>query len=544
MKSWIGTALTRTLPARNNNRRYSWEWRRLQSMLILSLAVTISTSALAAQAITSQGAAPFRIEEATVRSIHTAMLGGQLTCRGLIAGYLARIAAYDHSGPNLNSIQNVNPLAMREAATLDATFHETGKLSGPLHCIPVMLKDEVEIVGMPTTYGSLIFKNYIPTRNATIVARLEGAGAIILAKTNLGEFAAGGSGSAFGDCHNAYNPRYYASGSSCGTGVAIAANLGAVGIGEDTVGSIRGPASHGSLVGIRPTTPLVSRYGMMPQAPTRDTLGPITRTVTDAAILLDAIAGYDPADPITAESVGKIPPTYTAFLDLNGLRGMRFGVIRAPLYSNPDTSTPDYKEVQDSITRVVAEMRARGATVIDPIAIPGLVEMINASASEYETQDATNDYLAQLTSPPVHTYKEIADSPLVIPSRHKQLVAGVGLSSNDPALAVALKARIALRTAVLKIMADSQLDGLIYPPFDHTPAKLPRSTGGSNRVMATFLGWPAIDLPAGFDSEGLPLGVEILARPYSEGLLIKAGFDYEQSTMHRHSSATAPPLPR
>ena len=221
-----------------------------------------------------------------------------------------------------------------------------------------MLKDEVEMIGMPTTYGSAIFKTYMPTRDATIVTKLEAAGAIILAKTNLGEFAAGGSGSAFGDCHNAYNPLYYASGSSCGTGVAIAANLGAIGIGEDTVGSLRGPASHGSLVGIRPTTPLVSRYGMMPQAPTRDTLGPITRTVTDAAIVLDAIAGYDPADPITADCVGKIPSTYTAFLDHNGLKGMRFGVLRSPLYSNPNTSTPDYKEVQDSVTQVVAEIRA------------------------------------------------------------------------------------------------------------------------------------------------------------------------------------------
>jgi Asp-tRNA(Asn)/Glu-tRNA(Gln) amidotransferase A subunit family amidase len=283
---------------------------------------------------------------------------------------------------------------------------------------------------------------------------------------------------------------------------------------------------------------------MMPQAPSRDTLGPITRTVADAAILLDAIAGYDPADPVTADNVGKIPPTYTAFLDRNGLKGMRFGVLRAPLYSKPDTSTPDYKEVQDSVTQAVAVLRARGAAVIDPIDIPGLVDMINASNSEYETEDATNDYLAQLTNPPVHTYKEIADSPLVLASRHKGIAAGVGLSSNDPKFAVALKARIALRTALLKVMADHQLDGLIYPPFDHTPPKLPRTTAGSNRIMAAFLGWPAIELPAGFDSEGLPLGVEILGRPYSEGLLVKAGFDYEQSTMHRRPPAAAPPLPR
>jgi amidase len=509
-----------------------------QALLILCVAVNAGTSVRAAADV------PFPIEEATVRSIHTAMLGGHLTCRQLVSGYLARIAAYDHNGPGFNSIQTVNPLAMQEAAGLDARFQETGRLSGPLHCIPVMLKDQVEKTGMPTTYGSLIFKTYMPARNATVVLKLEAAGAIILAKTNLGEFAAGGSGSAFGDCHNAYNPLYYASGSSCGTGVAIAANLGAVGIGEDTVGSLRGPAAHGSLVGIRPTMGLVSRFAVLPQAPTRDTLGPITRTVADAAILLDALAGYDPADPVTAESVGKIPPTYTAFLDPNGLRGMRFGVIRTPLYSKANTSTPDYREVQDSVTRVIAEMRARGAAVIDPIEIPHIVDMIDASNSEYETEDATNEYLAQLTNPPVHTFKEIAESPLVIASRHKQLAAGVGRSSNDPALAAALKARIALRITVLKVMADHQLDGLIYPPFDHTPPKLPGSTAGSNRVMATFLGWPAIELPAGFDAEGLPLGIEMLGRPWSEGLLIKAGYDFEQATMHRHSPNTAPPLPR
>ena len=346
------------------------------------------------------------------------MLSGTLSCTALVSGYLARIAAYDHAGPNLNSIQTVNPLAMQEAAALDAKFQETHQLSGPLHCIPVMLKDEVEMIGMPTTYGSAIFKTYMPTRDATIVTKLEAAGAIILGKTNLGEFAAGGSGSAFGDCHNAYNPLYYASGSSCGSGVAIAANLGAVGIGEDTAGSLRGPASHGSLVGIRPTVPLVSTYGMMPQAPSRDTLGPLTRTVRDAAIVLDVIAGYDPNDPVTADSVGKIPPTYTAFLDPNGLKGMRFGVLRQSTYSNPDTSTPDYQEAWGVVTQAVADLRARGADVIDPITIPNIVDLVNASNSEYETQDATNDYLAQLTNPPVHTYKEIADSPLVIAARH------------------------------------------------------------------------------------------------------------------------------
>src|SRR3984957_6452351 len=265
---------------------------------------------------------PFHLVGATIDGIHAAMASGQLTCTRLVQAYLDRIATYDQAGPKLNAIQNINPNAMALAAKLDAAMRTSGPV-GPLHCIPVLVKDEVDTSFMPTTYGSALFKTFVPARNATIVDRLQAAGAIILAKTNMGEFAQAYSGSAFGDCHNAYDPRRSPSGSSCGTAIGIAANFAAAGIGEDTGGSIRGPAAHGSLVGLRPTLPLVSRAGMMPFAPTRDTLGPITRTVRDTAIVLDVIAGYDPDDPITAWSYGQQPATYTRFLDANGLAGMR-----------------------------------------------------------------------------------------------------------------------------------------------------------------------------------------------------------------------------
>jgi amidase len=301
------------------------------------------------------------VVEATIAGIHAAMRSGALTCTQLVQSYLDRIAAYDQAGPNLNAVQNVNPRALHEAADLDAKFKASSQMA-PLHGIPVLLKDQVETDFMPTTYGSAMFKTFVPKRNGTVVDRLRQAGAIILAKTNLGEFAAGASGSAFGDCRNAYNPAYYPSGSSCGTGVGVAANFGTVGIGEDTAGSIRGPASHGSAVGLRPTFGLVSRFGVMPQGPSRDTVGPITRTVRDAAIVLEAIAGYDPKDPVTAASYRHIPGSYTAFLQPNGLSGMRLAVIRQPMDKNTDLDAPNVVEVRAMVDRAVSDLRVRPKT--------------------------------------------------------------------------------------------------------------------------------------------------------------------------------------
>lgn len=492
----------------------------------------------------AQSASRFELLEATVDGIHAAMRSGQLTCTQLVQSYLDRIAAYDQAGPRLNAVQNVHPRALQQAADLDAKFKATGRLTS-LHCIPVMLKDQVETDFMPTTYGSAMFKTFVPMRNATVVERLQDAGALILAKTNLGEFAAGGAGSAFGECHNAYNPAYHASGSSCGTGVAVAANFGAVGIGEDTAGSARGPASHGSLVGLRPTTPLVSRFGVMPQGPSRDTLGPITRTVKDAAIVLDVIAGYDPKDPVTAATYGRTPASYTAFLQPNGLRGMRLGVIRAPMARETDTSAPDYKEVRSMVDRAVADLRSRGAEVVDALDIPDLMNLLERSgtpSSTYETEFYTNEYLAQHPNASVRTYKEIVESPLLVESRRKSMVGDLGHRPTDPAFLQQLQAREVLRTQILKVMADHRLDAVIYATFDHAPTRLPRAAPGSNRLMSTFTGFPALTVPGGFASDGLPLGLEFMGRPFDEGVLFKAAYDFEQSTRHRRPPSTTPAL--
>jgi amidase len=495
----------------------------------------------------SQPANNFDVVEATIDGIQAAMRSGGLTCTQLVQSYLDRIAAYDQVGPKLNAVQNVNPRALQQAADLDAKFKASGEMA-PLHCIPVLVKDQIETDFMPTTYGSAMFKTFTPKRNATVVERLQRAGAIILAKTNMGEFAAGGSGSAFGDCHNAYDPAYFASGSSCGTGIGVAASLGAVGIGEDTGGSVRGPASHGSLVGLRPTTPLVSRFGMMPAAPSRDTIGPIARTVKDAALVLEAIAGYDPNDPVTAASYRQTPQSYTAFLQPDGLRGMRFGVIRQPMDKDTDTKAADYKEVRAMIDRAVGALRTRGAEVIDPIEIPNLLRLLEESGltrtNIYETEQAIDGYLAQHPDAPVRTFKAIVESPLLIEARRQALIYAVGHLPNEPAFLLQRQTQEALRTQVLKVMADDRLDALVYATYDHAPTRLPRATPGTNRQLAPVLGFPALALPGGFSTDGLPLGFEFLGMPFAEGTLFKAAYDFEQSAKIRRPPAVTPALPK
>ncbi len=497
------------------------------------------------EAAHAQAGSRFHLLEATIDGIHAELRSGRLSCVQLVQAYLNRIAAYDQTGPTLNAVQNVNRDALKQAAQLDTQRKVSGDGIGPLHCIPILVKDQIDTSFMPTTYGSALFKTFVPERNATIVDRLHAAGAIILAKTNMGEFAFAYSGSAFGDCHNAYEPSRSPSGSSCGTGAGIAANFAAVGIGEDTGGSVRGPAAHNNLVGLRPTLPLVSRAGMFPVTPTRDTVGPITRTVRDAAILLDVIAGYDPKDPITAWSFGQVPKTYTSFLVPNGLKGMRLGVIRVPTDNSTDTSTPDYKETQAAMTRAVADMRARGAEVIDPIEIPNLKELVvKAGGGEtHEPEAAINEFLARHPNSPVRTFRELADSPVVNARRREGLKKGVGHTTKELGHLEETLARDELRTAVLRVMADNRLDALFHATYDHAPSIVPKSTPGTNRRLAASLSFPAISVPGGFFADGLPIGVEFLARPFAEGTLFKAAFDYEQATKHRRPPATVPPLP-
>ena len=494
----------------------------------------------------------FHLLETTIDEIHTAFQTKRITCRELVHLYLNRIEVYDQAGPHLNAIQTVNPRALQEAERLDAAYTSSGPV-GPLHCIPVLLKDQVETSDMPTTYGSVIFKGFVPRRDATITTKMKKAGAIILGKTNMGEFAAGYVGSAFGIARNAYNPARSPSGSSSGTGAGIAANFAAVGIGEDTGGSVRGPAAVNSLVGLRPTVPLVSRFGMMPATPSQDTLGPIARTVKDAALLLDVIAGYDPNDPVTAYAVGQVPPTYTAFLDKDGLKGARLGVVREPFDSKTDTASDDYKKVKAVLDRGLADLRRLGAEVIDPVTIPEVRDRVKRAFDDnlFETEQAVDGYLAQHPNAPAKTLREILLTGKVVPSRATRLINNVGRTTDEAGYLKVLLLREETRQIVLQRMADNRLDALVYATFDYPPAVIrsdiltnPSFTDvadpGNNRRLAPILGFPALSVPAGFTADGLPVGIEFLGRPFSEPALFKVGYAYEQGTHNRKPPAATP----
>ena len=493
----------------------------------------------------------FELAEATIAGAHSAMEAGSITCRSLVQGYLDRIEAYDQAGPRLNAIQHINSRALEEADSLDAALRSDGMV-GPLHCVPVLLKDQVETSDMPTTYGSALFQGFIPSRDATIVTSMKNAGAIILAKTNMGEFASRYVGSAFGVIRNAYAPDRNPSGSSGGTAAGIAASFGMVGIGEDTGGSVRGPAAVHNLVGLRPTLQLVSRHGMMPANPSQDTMGPITRTVTDAAVLLDAIAGYDPEDPITAYSVGRVPETYTASLETDRLRGARIGVVREPMDSRADPSSDDYRKVKAVIDRAIQELESLGADVVDPLVIPEL-GIVREIGNSFETERAMNDYLAEHANAPVTTLREILLSGVVTPWRARGMMTSVGKSTDDAGYLLVIQKREKLRQSVLKVMADHGLDAIVYATFDHQPTLIAQDVEtnpspaddygwGDNRGLSPAIGFPALTVPAGFTTDELPVGLEFLGRPFTEEMLLGFGYAYEQATRHRRPPPTTPPL--
>jgi Asp-tRNA(Asn)/Glu-tRNA(Gln) amidotransferase A subunit family amidase len=502
----------------------------------------------------------FDVTETTIDSVHKAFASHKLTCGELVQAYIDRINAYDKPADGklaTNAIQTVNATALTRAAELDAAYAKSSRLTGPLHCIPVLVKDQVETADMPTTYGSAIFKDFQSGRDATIIAKLRAAGAVILAKTNMGEFASGYSGSAFGVCRNPYDLTRSPSSSSCGTGAGIAANYGAVGIAEDTGGSVRGPAGANNLVGLRPTTPLISRYGMMPATPTRDTLGPLTRTVKDAAIVTSVIAGYDPNDPLTAYSVGRMPADgkYEDHLSKDALKGKRIGVIRETMASDTDPTTPDYARVRAVVDKAYADLSTLGATVIDPIVVPDLKTLMSA-ATDYrgETEEAVNAYLKQLPHAPVSSFAQIANSPLVAPTRRAGLRSALGRTTNDLAYLKEMQAREKLRQTMLKVMADNHLDAVVYPVAYHEPPVIPddiltnpdATNGvltGTNRYLSPMIGFPALAVPAGFTSTNLPVGIDLLGRPFTEEMLVQIGYAYEQGTKHRKPPSTAPPLP-
>ena len=490
---------------------------------------------------------PFELDEATVADLQQRMSSGADSARSIAEKYIARIDVLDKKGPQLRAILEINPDALAIAEGLDAE-RKAGRVRGPLHGIPVLIKDNIGTADrMNTAAGSLALVGAIPASDAFVAKRLRDAGAVILGKTNLSEWAnfrsshssSGWSGRA-GQCRNPYALDRSASGSSSGSGAAAAASLCALTVGSETDGSIVSPSNNCGLVGVKPTLGLVSRTGIIPIAHSQDTAGPMTRTVTDAAILLTALAAFDPADPATKGLEGKAPTDYTKFLDPKGLEGMRIGVPRKKLFGQ---STAADRLVEAAI----AGMKRLGAVIVDPADITTLGETDDSELEVllYEFKADLNVYLASLGGRT--RYKTLKDlirfneenrareMPYFGQEIFEKAEAKGPLTDKDYLDALEKDLRLTRKEGIDKTMDENKLDALVAPTSG--PATLidlvngDYGPGGSSSFPA-IAGYPDITLPCG-DDFGLPVGISIFGRAWSEPTLLKIAFAYEQATKHR-----------
>ncbi len=486
----------------------------------------------------------FAVEEATIDEIHSAYREGRATALGVTQAHLDRIAAFDRKGPALGAVIVTNPQALADAAALDAHFKKTGAMVGPLHGIPVLVKDNYDVAGLQTTAGSSALIGWVPSRDSTVVRALRDAGAVIVAKTTMSEWARGGLDNINsvlpGFARNPYNTAYATGGSSGGTGAGLAASFGVVGLGSDTWGSIRNPASNNALVGLRPSWALVSRAGMVGLYDARDTAGPMARTVADLAALLDVIAGVDKDDPATAEAAGKIPPTYKAFLNKAGARGKRLGVLRQAF--PPNASDP---HVVGLLERAIEDLCSGGAEIVDPFIVPEFDAFPAQAHPASEVRAAFERYLKSTGAGFPKTLAEVVAAEKFHPLHEVGLRATVAAPPprEDPILRKLEADEVRMRQAYLAAMDRDRIDALILPVAAFPP-KLngDRNTTptGATTWIASGLHWPAAVVPMGYTYEDLPSGLQIIGRPWTEPLLIEIAYVYEQSTRHRRSPASTP----
>jgi Asp-tRNA(Asn)/Glu-tRNA(Gln) amidotransferase A subunit family amidase len=484
----------------------------------------------------NQAETEFELIETTISEIHDGLKSGACTCESLLKSYLDRISTYDQSS-GLNSIIITNPDALDLARAMDREYKSTGKLR-PMHCIPVIVKDNYLTRGLQTTAGSVALKGFEPLEDAYQVRELKKAGAIVLAKSNMAEWAFSPRvtiSSIAGETRNPYNPDYVPAGSSGGTAASVAANLGAVGLGTDTGNSIRGPSSHNALVGFRSTLGLTSRHGIAPLYLRNDVGGPMTRTVEDATRILEIIAGYDPADPVTIHAKGKIPEDYQQFLDIDGLKGARIGVLR--LLSERDCD----QDIKGLFEQAITDMEDQGAVIIDPIDIP-LFDSLRQNLWCSMFQHDINQFLRSLGNDvPVRDIREVADSGLYADYIDKRLSYHMehtgGPEERDPPCLDPYSdpRRIAFRKVIEDALDRYNVGAIIYPTWNHPPAKIGNMEGykGDNsQIIAPHTGQPAFTVPMGFVGD-LPAGIQFVGRMFDEPTLIKYTYAYEQATMHR-----------
>jgi amidase len=499
---------------------------------------------------TPMAQANFHIVEATIDDIHAGYKSGQLTCRQVVQMYLDRIEAFDKKGPNINALITVNADALKEADRLDASSKTFG-LTGPLHGIPVIVKDQADVKGMPTTLGSVLFKDYFPDRDSFIVGKLRNAGAVILGKATLGELGGGDThGSLFGSTRNPYDTAHTVGGSPGGSAASVSANFSTVAVGQEGLASIRRPATWTGITGMRPSAGLVSRsgvYGCWPEV--FGSLGPMARTVKDLATLLDVMAGYDPEDPITARGVGHIPDTFTKFLDKDGLKGKRLGILRESIGLNSEPDSEDYQKIQEVFDNAVAELKGSGAEVIDPIVIPQIKELLaKRSGGPGETDESFKNYYGRSANAPFKTPEDVIASPdfAKVVKRSQDRFK----RTPDPTKHYeSLRAQDELMTNFLKVMADHQLDAIVHKAVEHQPTLIkdgitpPFVDQKGAPHLNTFLVYvPTIVVPAGFTRDHLPAGVCFIGRPYDDRNIITFAYAYEQATHHRKPPASTPAL--
>jgi amidase len=500
--------------------------------------------------------APFELEEATVADLQAGMASGKFTARSITQAYLDRIAALDRQGPNLRHVIETNPDALSIADTLDQE-RKAGRVRGPLHGIPVLIKDNIDTADrMTTTAGSLALAGSIPLQDSFVAAKLRAAGAVLLGKTNLSEWAnfrsthstSGWSGRG-GQAKNPYVLDRNPCGSSSGSGGAVSANLCALAVGTETDGSIVCPSSANGIVGIKPTVGLVSRAGIIPISHTQDTAGPMARTVRDAAIMLNVLAGIDPRDPATAASRSRGQIDYTRYLDANGLRGARIGIARKDFFG--------YSDVTDRlINAAIDTMKSQGAIIVDPANVETNSKLGDPEFEVllYEFKADLNSYLASLgPKAPVKTLADI----IAFNEQHKdqempwfgqeimiRAQAKGPLTEKKYLDALAKDNRLSRAEGIDATMTKHKLDAIVAPtggPAWPTDLLNGDHFGGGSSTPAAVAGYPNINVPAGFAHE-LPVGISFFGRAYSEPTLIKIAYAYEQASKNRKAPQFIPSL--
>jgi len=483
-------------------------------------------------------------EELTIEAFHAALRQGDLTASELVDWYLARIQEYDAA---LHAVVTVNPRAHADAAARDAYQAAEGDLCGPLHGVPVLVKDQVETAELRTTFGSILFDGYVPESDATVVMKLREAGAVILAKTALCDFGAGwfSSSSVTGHTTNPYDPARDSGGSSAGTAAGLAANLGLVGIGEDTGGSIRIPASFNNLFGLRVTTGLISRVGLSPLVHFQDTPGPIARTVADLARLLDGIVGYDPEDPFTVTaSAAPGAGGYADAVDADvAMSRWRIGVLETGFGSDANA---DAEPVNRVVRAAIARLDRLGVSTCPGLEIADLSRWI-ADTSVYVTQSKSDidDFLGQRPDAPVSSFMEIYESGRFDPLNDLFHGIASGPETVDDDIGH-LRRRLNqehFRRLVLNLFAAHGIDFLVYPTVQVVPptrkelelGKYLALTFPTNTVIGSQAGLPALTIPAGFTRDGLPVGLELLGTPLAEAAMLQFGRSWEKAVRPRRA---------